>query len=92
MADLIKGKNVVKAQEQLAFLDKKSAETVAKLLKSAIANAKHNFKVKDEADLFIKKITVDSGPAFKRFRPVSRGSAHQIKKKTSHIEIVLAEK
>jgi large subunit ribosomal protein L22 len=92
VADLIRGKSVQKAKEQLAFLNKKSTEAVSKLLTSAIANAKHNLKVKEEDNLFIKKITVDGGPAFKRFRPVSRGSAHQIKKKTSHIEITLAEK
>ena len=92
VADLIRGKSVKLAKEQLAFLNKKSTEAVSKLLTSAIANAKHNLKVKEEDNLFIKKITVDGGPAFKRFRPVSRGSAHPIKKKTSHIEITLAEK
>ncbi len=92
VADLIRGKSVIKAKEQLAFLDKKSTEAVAKLLTSAVSNAKHNLKVKDESSLFIKKITVDSGPAYKRFRPASRGSAHQIKKRTSHITITVAEK
>ena len=92
VADLIRGKSVIKAKEQLTFLEKKSSETVLKLLNSAVANAKHNLKIKDEADLFIKSIMVDGGPAYKRFRPASRGSAHQIKKRTSHITITVAEK
>lgn len=92
VADLIKGKNVNEALHHLNFSVKKSSGAVVKLLESAISNAKNNFKVKDLENLYIKKISVDQGPVLKRYMPRARGSASPIKKRTSHITIVLTEK
>ena len=90
VADLIKGKNAKLALTRLSFLSKKASSPIAKLLLSAIGNAKNNFKIAEE-NLIIKSITVDPGPVLKRSRPRSRGMANQIKKRTSHITIVLEE-
>lgn len=91
VAGLIRGQSVDQAENQLRFLTQKSAKSILKLLKSAIANAKNNFK-KDRNELYIKKITVDGGSALKRFRPRARGRAFPIRKETSHITLVLSEK
>lgn len=92
VANLIKGKKVGEALAQLDFLAKRPAKPIAKLLKSAINNAKNNFKVKDEKGLVVKSITVNPGPVLKRHRPRSRGMANQILKRTSHVTVVLAGK
>ena len=92
VADLIKGKKAQDAIVQLDFLAKKSANPIAKLLKSAISNAKNDFKVADENNLIVKTIIVNAGPVLKRSRPRSRGMANQILKRTSRITIVLSEK
>lgn len=90
VADLIRGKSVEEAQTILNFIQKKPASVLAKLLKSAIANAKNNFQLKPE-NLYISKITVDEGPKLKRWMPRARGQAYEIQKKTSHITIWLNE-
>lgn len=90
VADLIRGKEVEEAERILNFTIKKAAKPILKLLKSAIANAKHNFGLK-KANLFIKKITVDEGPKQKKVFPRARGRADIIQKKTSHVTIVLDE-
>ena len=92
VADLIKGKKVKDAIVQLDFLTKKSANPIVKLLKSAISNARNDFKVADENSLMVKTITVNAGPVLKRSRPRSRGMANQILKRTSRITIILGEK
>ena len=89
---MIKGKKAKDAIVQLDFLAKKSAHPIAKLLKSAISNARNDFKITDENNLIVKTVVVDSGPVLKRSRPRSRGMANQILKRTSRITIVLAEK
>ncbi|MCK6462781.1 MAG: 50S ribosomal protein L22 [Candidatus Pacebacteria bacterium] len=91
VANLVAGKKVKDALTQLAFLAKKSSTPVAKLIKSAINNAKNNFKVQNEDALKVKKITVDPGPILKRIRPRSRGMANRINKRTSRITVVLSE-
>lgn len=91
VADLIRGKDVKQAQAVLQFTIKKAAQPLAKLLDSAIANAKHNFKMAEE-NLKIAKITVDQGRTLKRYRPVSRGRTATIQKKTSHVTLVLDSK
>ena len=91
VADLIRGKSTLQAQTILNFTIKKAAVPLLKLLNSAIANAKNNFKL-EEANLFISKIEVNEGPKYKRFRARARGQAYEIQKKTSHINIVLDEK
>jgi len=90
VADLIRGKTVEEAQTILNFIVKKAAQPLLKLLKSAIANAKHNFQLKQD-NLYISKIMVDEGPKYKRWMPRARGMVSPIQKKTSHITIVLEE-
>lgn len=91
VADLVRGEKLVRARHDLHFSTKRGSVHVLKLLESAVSNAKGLNENIDEDKLFIKKITVDEGQKMKRFRPVSRGRAHPIEKKTSHITIVLAE-
>jgi large subunit ribosomal protein L22 len=73
------------------FTKKSAAKIISKLLKSAIANAGQN-KTVDVDHLYVKKITVDQGPTMKRFMPRALGRATTIRKRTSHILIVLDEK
>lgn len=89
IADLVRGKKALEAVNILTFKINKSAEPMLKLLKSAIANAKHNHQIAAE-DLFISKLTVDAGVTLKRSRPRSRGSAFPIAKRTSHINLTLS--
>jgi len=90
VADLIRGKKVEKAQNILKFVSKRATLPLAKLLKSAMANAKNNFGL-DENNFYISKILVNDGPKLKRFMPRARGQAYEIQKKTSHIVLVLKE-
>ncbi|MFV1951211.1 MAG: 50S ribosomal protein L22 [Nitrospinota bacterium] len=89
VADLIRGKNASDALNILAFTQKASARILEKLLKSAIANAEDAKEVKDVDSLTISQIRVDEGPVSKRHMPRARGRATPIKKRTSHITIVL---
>ena len=91
VADLVRGKDVNEAVKTLTFLNKKTAILVKKLIESAVANADHK-KTMDIDRLYVKKITVDGGPALKRFMPRAQGRAFQIRKKTSHINVVLGER
>jgi len=91
VSDLIRGKSVKEAESILNFTRKRAALPILKLLKSAISNAKHNFKL-DENKLYISKITVDEGPKMKKIFPRARGRADIIQKKTSHITLVLKER
>jgi len=90
IADLIRGKSVVQAEQILNFAVKRAARDVLKLLKSAVASASHDFQL-EGSNLYIAKITVDEGPKLKRWRPRARGSASEIQKKTAHITIMLDE-
>ncbi len=90
VADLIRGRKVSEAKVKLQFVPNKAAEPVEKLLKSAVANAEHNFEL-SEKDLYVAEIRVDEGPTLKRWRPRARGATNQIQKKTSHITLVLDE-
>jgi large subunit ribosomal protein L22 len=91
VADLIRGKGSEEALSVLMFTKKSAAKTISKLLKSAIANAGQN-KTIDVDRLYVKKITVDQGPTMKRFMPRALGRATTIRKRSSHILIVLDEK
>lgn len=91
VVDLVRGLPVAEAERRLVFLKKDAARPVLKLLKSAIANAEHNFKL-DPATLIVKKITADAGVTLKRFRPRAHGRAAPIRKRTTHIAIVLGQK
>ena len=86
----IQGRNAAEAVEILRFIPRKSARLVSKTLQSAIANAENNNDLSSDT-LTIESATVEQGPAFKRFRPVARGSAHPYKKRTSNIRIVLTD-
>lgn len=90
VADLIRKKKVDQAQTILNFTTKGASKPLNKLLQTAIADAKNNFQL-DPANLYISKITVDEGPKYKRWRARSRGMAHEIQKKSSHITLVLEE-
>jgi large subunit ribosomal protein L22 len=90
VVDLVRGKKAKEAENILSFTTKRAANVVLKLLRQAVANAKNNFRL-DESDLYISKIIVNEGPKLKRFMPRARGSAYEIQKKTSHIEIILDE-
>ncbi len=92
VADLIRGVDVEHSRFYLLFSTKRASVAMLKLLNSAVANAKQIESSVSESDLFIKEVRVDEGPVLRRFRPVSRGRAHPIAKKTSHITIVLGEK
>ncbi|NWF92595.1 MAG: 50S ribosomal protein L22 [Syntrophaceae bacterium] len=91
VADLIRGKKSEEALNILNFTKKAAAKILIKLLKSAIANATQK-KVSDIDRLYIKKITVDQGPTMKRYTPRAHGRATMIRKRTSHITIVLDER
>jgi len=88
VVDAIRGLSPQKALEYLKFVNKRAAGPLSKVIKSAIANAKNNFGLKPE-DLRFKEIQVGEGPTLKRWRAVSRGRAHQIMKRTSHIKVIL---
>ncbi len=88
---LVRGKKFDLAIEELSELPKKSSGVVIKLLNSAKANAKNNHNI-DSSDLFIERAFVDQGPTLKRWRPRAFGRAAAIRKKTSHITIVLSKK
>ncbi len=89
VADLIRNKPVDEARQILKFTVKAPSQPIAKLMESAVANARHNFKMETD-NLVVRQITVDEGPIFKRFRPESRGRVGPIQKKTSHITLVLS--
>ena len=90
VADLIRGKNVDEALAIVKFTPKASSEVIEKLLKSAIANAENNHEMKHE-NLYVAEIFANQGPTLKRIRPAAKGSAVRIRKRTSHITIVLKE-
>ena len=89
VADMIRGKNVVKAKSILLGAVKKATNPLSDLLDSAIANASHNHKL-DKDTLMVKEIRVDQGYVLQRRQPMARGSAFPIKKRTSHVTITLA--
>lgn len=91
VADLVRGMDVNEAIRTLTFMKQKSAGIIKKLVESAVANAEDK-KVIDVDNLYVKTITVDEGPTFKRFQPRAQGRAFMIKKKQSHINLILGER
>ena len=91
VVDQVRGKSVEQAREILAFTTRAVAEDVLKVLNSAVANAEHNNHLRAD-NLVIKAAFVDEGPTLKRIRPRAKGSASRIRKRTSHITIILDEK
>jgi large subunit ribosomal protein L22 len=90
VADLIRGKKVEDALNLLMFTPKSSAPVIAKVLKSAVANAGQRKGV-DADTLLVKRITVDEGPTMKRFRARAMGRGTRILKRMSHITIIVEE-
>ena len=88
VADGVRGKSVPEAVSILQFTNKRAAGIVGDVIKSAAANAEHN----DDADveaLFVRDVRVDEGPTIKRYRARAMGRATMIRKRTSHISVVL---
>lgn len=90
VVNLIRGLSVDAALQQLTFCPKASALPVMKLLKSAIANAEHNHQL-DASTLRVAKITADAGMTLHRFRPRAHGSAAPIRKRSTHITLILSD-
>lgn len=88
VADAVRNLSPQSALVALEKMGKRAAAPLAKTINQALANATHNFNLKKE-DLVIKKLEIEEGPTYKRWRAVSRGRAHEIKKRTSHIFLVL---
>ncbi len=91
VADMVRGKMVNEAIRILTHDNKKSAAMIKKLVESAVANAEQK-QVIDVDNLYIKELLVDKGPFMKRHMPRAQGRASLIKKKTSHINLVLDER
>lgn len=91
VADLIRGQDVNEAVRSLTYLNKKAARLIKKLVLAAVASAEQK-QVIDVDNLYIKTITVDIGPVIKRFTPRAQGRAAPIRKKQSHICLVLDER
>lgn len=91
VADLVRGKNVNEALAILKFTPKRGAEELERVLKSAIANAENNFDL-DRESLYISEAFANQGPTIKRFRPRAQGRAFMIRKRTSHIGLVVKER
>src|SRR6202165_4106612 len=92
VADLIRGKKVDQALAQLAYVEKRAAEPLAKLLRSAVANADQASKGQIDADaLHVKELLVDQGPSLRGFMPRAKGRAFKVLKKPSHIVITVTD-
>jgi len=91
VADVVRGKNVNEAVKILTNLNKKSALMIKKIIESAMANAEYK-KTMDIDKLYVKSIMVNQGPVLKRFRPRAQGRAFGVRKKTSHINVILEER
>jgi large subunit ribosomal protein L22 len=91
VADLIRGLDVSKAESILRFTPKGAAQPMLKLLTSAKANAVNNHDMFEDT-LYVSRIYVDEGPTLKRYLPRARGRADIMRKRTSHVTIILEEK
>jgi len=89
VADLVRDLSLFQAIEVLENLNKRAARPILETLKQGVGNAVNNFELVQES-LNLKKIEIGEGPTLKRWQAVSRGRAHQIKKRTSHIKIILS--
>ena len=89
-ADLIRGKSLPEARRVLAFSPQRGSTYVSKLLESAAANAINNFGL-DETRLYVHEAFVDEGPTYKRMKTAAHGRANRIRKRTSHITVVVRQ-
>ena len=88
VVDLVRGMDVEDALTTLKFAPQAASEPIAKVIASAAANAQHN-KQLDPSRLYISQAYVDEGPTLKRFRPRAQGRAYRIRKRTSHVTVVV---
>jgi len=88
--DLVRGLPVGEAEDVLRLTSRGATEPIAKVLKSAVANAEHNHAL-DADELVVAEAFADEGPTLKRYRPRARGRATRIRKRTSHITIVVSD-
>lgn len=88
--DLVRGLPVPEAEDVLRLTGRGATEPISKVLKSAVANAEHNHAL-DADDLVVAEAYADEGPTLKRYRPRARGRATRIRKRTSHITIVVSD-
>jgi large subunit ribosomal protein L22 len=88
VVDLIRGRHVDDARRVLRFSQRAASAPVAKVLESAVANAEHNFSLPAD-ELVVARAWVDEGPTLKRYRPRALGRATRIRKRTSHISVVV---
>ena len=91
VADIVRGQNALQALSVLRFTNKKAATYIEKTLKSAIANAEHNFGM-DPDKLFVSRILIDKGPVLKRVNPRAMGRADIMRKPTAHITVEVSER
>ena len=90
VADLVRGKNVSDAINILGSTNKKASKFLLNSINSAVANINYNDDTNfEENELYIKKVVIDSGPTIKRFRPAAMGRAVPIKKRMSHITLII---
>ena len=89
--DLLRGKSVGEAFAILKYTPKVGSEVVEKVLKSAVANAEHNYDMNAD-NLYVAAAYVDQGPTLKRIHPRSRGQAFKILKRSSHVTVVVKER
>lgn len=90
VADLVRGQGVGDAVRALAFLQKKSAPMIRKLIESAVANVEQKAQDVDVDSLVVQSILVDQGPGMRRFRPRAQGRATPVVKQTAHITVTVA--
>jgi large subunit ribosomal protein L22 len=88
--DLVRGLPVEEAEHVLRLTNRAAAAPISKTLRSAVANAEHNFAL-DAEDLVVAEAFADEGPTLRRFKPRARGRATRINKRTSHITIVVSD-
>lgn len=90
VADVVRGMPVKEVLDRLKFIQKKATVPLMKVIKSAVANAENNFEAKG-SNLFLKEIRIDEGVTIKRWMPRARGRATMIRKRNSHINVILGE-
>lgn len=91
VANAVRKLPLEQAIRQLSVMEKRASLVVSKVLRQALANAKHNHRL-ELADLQLKNIIVETGPVYKRWQAASRGRAHSITKRTSHVRVILETK
>jgi len=89
IADMIKGLDYVAAENQLKYAPNRACQPLLKLIRSAKANAVHNFNISEDSEIKIKNVIVSQGPMLKRWRPRAFGRAYTVRKRRSHVLVEL---